>query len=354
MPYRKASYLSNLRRLLTDLVAVLLLLQAFPLVIHADPPRLSYRSLTLQNSEASIATSYAFSFTINSSDIVGSMDIQFCSNTPLEYDSCTTPVGMDDSNAQLSNQDGLTDFNVTSVASNEVILSRTPSLINAPLTQTFTLTNVVNPSSIGGYYARVSVFSSSNITGPAINYGGFAFAISSNVQISSYVPPYITFCVGISIPQYNCLSASGDYIDFGNLDPNTTAYAASQLLAATNASDGYIIQDNGTTMTSGNNIISAMTQDNTSRLGVSQFGVNLRANTTPPVGSDPEGPGTGQPTPAYDSPNTYQFLDNDTIASASNADDYRKYTVSYIVNVSSSQPPGVYVSTLTYVCTGSF
>jgi hypothetical protein len=107
-------------------------------------------------------------------------------------------------------------------------------------------------------------------------------------------------------------------------------------------------------MTSGNNFIPAMSSGDTSQAGTSQFGINLRSNSLPPVGSNPTGGGNGEPTAAYNTPNQFQFLDSDIIAESSGADYLREYTVSYIVNVSGSQAPGIYVSTLTYVCTGSF
>jgi hypothetical protein len=331
---------------------IILLTCLLPAQSFAD--ELINRSISLQNDTASVATNYTAMFTTNVSATVGSVEIEFCSNTPFENDSCTAPTGMDDSNAELTYQSGLSDFILNSVAPNEMILSRTPSFVNAPLTQTLTLSDIINPSAAGGYYARIYLYSSDDATGPVIDFGGLAFAISANILISSYVPPYLTFCAGITITGYNCTSANGSYINFGNLSPNFTSKGDSQLLVATNATNGYVIQDYGTTMTSGNNIITAMTNDDASKVGVSQFGINLRSNNIPAVGNDPSGSGNGQPTPAYNLPNQYQFVDNDTIANSPSADNYRKYTVSYVVNISSAQAPGIYANTLTYVCMGSF
>ena len=110
----------------------------------------------------------------------------------------------------------------------------------------------------------------------------------------------------------------------------------------------------GTTLTSGNNIINANSTLAPSKPGSQQFGINLRANSNPSVGADPIGPGLGQPIGSYNIPNYFLFNSQDVIAESSNPDNFRLYTVSYLVNVDSSQPPGIYVSTLTYVGSGTF
>ena len=334
---------------------VAILLPAVCLTLPADAAYgLSTRSLQLFSDAPGATTTYSLSFTITSVTNLGSLDILFCSNSPLQNDSCSLPAGLDISGAQLNSQTGVSDFTLYSAATNEVVLSRTPSVITPPLAVTLTFTNVINPSSSGPYYLRVSAFSSTNATGSALDFGGLAFAIANNLQISSVVPPYLTFCSGLVIPVFDCSSATGDYIDFGGLSPTRSSQADSQLLVATNAPNGYDIQVYGTTMTSGNDIIPALASSTVSHPGTPQFGINLRSNTVPLIGADPSGPGNGEPTVAYNSPDHYQYLSNDTIVSSVNADNYRKYTVSYIVNVNSGQAPGVYVSTLTYVAAGSF
>lgn len=354
MPRRGYDLIRLRHWVLASLCLFIVFMLAFWQMMPAAADGLDNRSLQLLSDAPGVTTTYTFSFTVSNISTIGSMDLLFCSNTPLQYDGCTTPAGFDVTNSQLSSQTGLTDFTSFVDASNELVLSRTPTFVTEPLTVTLTFTNVLNPSSIGPYYARVAVYSSDNATGSTVDFGGLAFAIASNLQISSIVPPYLTFCVGITIPSLDCTTASGDYIDFGNLSSAHSSQAASQMLAATNAANGYVIQVYGETMTSGNNIIPAMTNDATSRPGTSQFGIDLRANTVPAIGNDPTGPGNGQPTVAYDDPNHYQFVSNDTVVSASNPDNYREYTSSYVVNTSSGQAPGVYVSTLTYVCAGSF
>lgn len=126
------------------------------------------------------------------------------------------------------------------------------------------------------------------------------------------------------------------------------------MIAATNADFGLAIAAYGTTMTSGNNIIPALTTPTVSAPGNAQFGLNLRNNSDPDIGEDPSGGGVAMPTAAYNIPNRYVFNSGDIVATSPAVTDTRKFTSSYIVNVSSSQPPGVYTATLTYICTATF
>lgn len=82
--------------------------------------------------------------------------------------------------------------------------------------------------------------------------------------------------------------------------------------------------------------------------------MNLRANLSPAIGQDPVGPGSGVPAANYNQPNKFSFNPNDLIASSPFAEDYRRYTVSYVADISGAQPSGIYVSTLTYVAVGNF
>jgi hypothetical protein len=312
------------------------------------------RSVVLGNANPNFTTSYTFKFTIVNTDTIGSLSLNFCANDPIQGDPCDIPGGLDLSNATLTNQQGITDFTLFVESPTALILNRTPSLINSNTTLSFTLNNVVNPNAIGQFFVRLAAYSQQNSIGASIAYGGLAFAINSSVQISSVVPPYITLCTGITISNYNCNSAIGDYIDFGILSASHSSQGQSQILVATNSPTGYVMQVYGTTLTSGNNIINANSTLAPSKPGSQQFGINLRANSNPSVGADPIGPGLGQPIGSYNIPNYFLFNSQDVIAESSNPDNFRLYTVSYLVNVDSSQPPGIYVSTLTYVGSGTF
>lgn len=314
------------------------------------------RSLMLGNNLPSASAQYQLQFTVQASEMLGSIKLQFCANDPLFSDPCTTPVGMDVTGAVIASQNGATGFTVspTGTNANTLVISRAPASIASPVTLTYEFANIINPSSGGTYYGRLQTFPGSDTSAPENDHGGLAFSISNPVQISTTVPPYLLFCGGITIKGFDCGTASGNYVNFGNLTSAATSAAQTQLLAATNGQGGYQIQVYGSTMTSGNNVISPMTALDVSKPGTGQFGINLAANQTPQVGADVQGPGSATVASGYATPSWFQFSSGSAIAGVTTSDSYRQYTVSYIVNIPTGQTPGVYVATLTYVCLANF
>ncbi len=140
----------------------------------------------------------------------------------------------------------------------------------------------------------------------------------------------------------------------GELAPSRTATATSQFAAYTNDGSGYAVAMTGVTMTSGNNVIPPLASPQPSLRGVSQFGMNLRANSNPNVGLDPIGAGTGKAQAGYNIPNQFKFVPGDTIVISSLPTQSNIFTASYMVNVSAAQNPGVYSSTITYIATAQF
>jgi hypothetical protein len=260
---------------------------------------------------------------------------------------------MDISAANMSSQTPAIGFGVLSISGTDIILDRTASAVG-PMQLTFEFGNIKNPTSSGSYFGRVQTYASTDGTGGSNDYGGLAFDINSDVSITTTVPPYLYFCLGISVTGVNCATATGDYIDFGTFSPAVASVAQTQMVAGTNADTGYFIQVNGNTLTSGTNVIPNLVAADVSRPGTSQFGMNLVANSDPQVGQAPGGAGTGQPTNGYKVANSYKFVNGDTVALVNQPDEARRYTTSYVTNVNKNQAPGIYVTTLTYVATAGF
>lgn len=293
-----------------------------------------------------------FTYT-NTTTPVGSVTIEFCSNSPIINDVCDASPGLDLTNAVLSNQTGEVGFSVSSITSDMITLTRNPA-IPTGVASTYQFDNIINPTSPGTYYLRFQTFSSTDGSGATIEQGGDAIAILPTFNVTSEVPPYLTFCSGISVANLNCDDVSGDQINFGTFSASSTSTATSQFLAATNANNGYSVTLDGTTMTSGNNIIPSSTNPTASHTGTSQFGINLLANTKPLVGDDPAGGGVASVVSPYDNSNLYLFNDGDVVVSSSQPSDYKRFTISYIVNVSPDQSPGVYATTVSYICLANF
>lgn len=320
-------------------------------LLHVSAAQLPGRSLTVGNSKAVAITSHKFTFTMPSVQTVGSIKFEYCNN-PLESIACVTPTGINASAAILAVQTSMTGFSILSSASGNIALTRVAAA--SPIgSVSYTFTNVVNPSVAGAYFVRMNTYASTDTTGVANNFGSVVGNVVSGVSISTEVPPILNFCVGQAIPT-DCASSIGSFVQFGELSDQGTALGSSQMIAQTNADFGYVISMTGTTMTSGNNVIPALTIPTTSSIGVSQFGINLRNNTNPSVGSNVSGSGIGHPLSNYDQQNKFMFVNGDTIATSVNETDFNKYTVSYVTNVSSSQAPGVYNTTITYICVATF
>ncbi len=342
--------------LLTNGLPLLILLVVVSQYLFAPAygAKLGPRSLSLGDSGNSVSTNYTLNITIPSNTMIGSVKLRFCSNDPIPDNPCTIPGGLDVSQASITDQSGMIGFTKSPATdANTFVMTRPPAIATAGKAY-YSFSPIINPSSPGSYFIRIQTYASSDGTGPASDFGGVAFAITNNVSITATVPPYLLFCTAITISGQNCANASGDYIDFGNLSPTRTNSATSQLLAATNAALGYAVTVDGTTMSSGNNVITALASGDVSRPGTSQFGFNLRANVTPSGGNNVSGPGNSVAAANYNQPNNYRFAPGDTIISTTAPDDVRVFTSNYIVNVSAVQPAGIYVSTVSYICLANF
>lgn len=312
------------------------------------------RELKMSNASAGEIVEYTLSFDTRTITNIGSIRLQLCSNSPLYGDVCTAPIGSDFSSATVSAQSGLTGFSKSPLSTtNELILTR-PSTPASATTARYTIQTVKNPDNPGTYYGRIETFSSVDATGVPIDYGGLSYSINGGLNVTATVPPYLLFCTGTQIQPYDCSTAMGDYIDFGEFSPSITNTGQTKFLVGTNAEYGYTVRVTGTTLMSGVNVITPLVNPDSSRKGTSQFGLNLRANTTPPSGAEVQGPGSASVAPGYNTPNMYKFISGDVVASSTTTDAYRLYTANYVVNVDRNQAPGYYVSTLVYIALASF
>ncbi|MGH7196042.1 MAG: hypothetical protein ACREGA_04680 [Candidatus Saccharimonadales bacterium] len=324
---------------------------------HGITPEVGNRFDQLSNSAAGATATNLIGFTINETSApLGSIELQFCSNNPLPSTSCTSPNGLDASQAVLKNQTGNTGFIISPQSTaNEVILSHIPANPHphgAP--NTYQLNNVVNPAQAGSYYVRIYIYPTIDASGAPTEVGGLALAATGGLSVSAVVPPYLKFCAGVTIKNYDCATASNHLINFGNFSPSHASAASSQFVVATNAGNGYNITVSGPTLTSGNNIIPALKNPTPSASGNSQFGINLRANSFPAVGANPSSGGSGQVASNYNQPNFFSYKSGQVLVSSSGVSDNKVFTISYLANISHHNPLGVYATTLTYICLANF
>jgi hypothetical protein len=220
----------------------------------------------------------------------------------------------------------------------------------------YTFENIVNPTDESEAFSiRLRSHGSTDATGPQIDFGSVRGQVGEGVIIQTQVPPHLTFCVAQQVSD-NCAETNETYFtDMGNLDEGDTLMARSQMAVGTNASAGFVITVNGTSLTAGTNVIDPSESPTPNTPGKNQFGINLVENNELNLGSDPEGPWTNaQPSPNYSVPNQFTFNSGDVIASSPNVSLMRKFTVSYIVNASPSLRAGLYTTTINYIASGRF
>jgi len=332
---------------------VFILLQQTAIVVSAaDYPRPANRSLQLGTTEPGATTSYAFSWRYPSPTNIGSVRLEMCDTTDIDI-VCTNP-GTDMSAAVLSGQTGgVTGFNILSQSTNEIILSR-PSTGANTSQSTYVLDNVINPVGLPTtILVRISTYASSDASGTLNHLGSVINSTAQPINITTEVPPILFFCAALTIDEW-CQNINGNFIDYSDLSPSVEDAGVSQFGAATNAIGGYVVTINGNTLTAGNRTISALTTPSANTPGVAQFGLNLRANTSPANGQDSFGAGIGTVAPDYDTPDLFKFVNGDVVASAVTGTLFNTYTATYIVNVPSDQASGVYNTTIAYICTAAF
>jgi hypothetical protein len=361
------------RALSVAILVAVLALQSFPFTI-AYAAQITDRSLTLQaggtdgGSKPGGVVKHLFTFTLPSSSTVGSIQFKYCT---LAAGVCTTPTGLVTTAATLANETGATGFTMVNTTNGIPYLTRTASAASGIVS--YQLATITNPTTTNQtFYVRISTYASIDTSGGSTDAGTVAASTATQIVIDGTMPESLVFCtgatVGLTTGVPDCATATAGAISFNQLfSPTDTASTTSQMAASTNAGSGYVISVNGPTLTSGSNTISAMGTTAAGIRGISQFGLNLKANTvttsTPAVGTEiaSASNGTnyrGQATANYGTVDEFKFTTGDPVANSAfnsaGGTDAQIYTVSYIVNVPGSQPAGTYTTTLTYICTPTF
>ncbi len=314
------------------------------------------RSVNISSAVPSSTVNNLFTFVIPSVSAIGSLSFEYCDNSPLAGTACTAPAGFNALGASITGQTLNTGFSFdgANTTANRIVLTR-PSAPAIVGTSTYTFNGIVNPSSSNQtVFVRVASHASIDGTGARVDEGSVAFSTTQAAFIVGvFVPPYLSFCTGQTV-SIDCSSIAGALVSFGELSSSSATAVTTQMSAATNDFSGYNIFISGQTLTSGNNEISALSAQTASLIGTPQFGLNMRSNSSPSVGADPDGTGSGVPASNYNSQNQFRFVDGDLVAQSPVSSDFTRFTSSYLVNVPVGQAPGLYATTLTYMAVATF
>ena len=196
-------------------------------------------------------------------------------------------------------------------------------------------TQIVNPGALSSY--KISFAGTIGDTGSvAVGIGN-----DDQVSITATVDPILDFDV------------TDTTVALGTLSTSTVSSDTATMTASTNAGSGYSITVSGATLDTGSATIDAMAVAATSSVGSEQFGLNLKNNTTPNVGTEASG-GSGVASAGYNTADNFKFATGETVASTASTSTTTTYTMSYIANIGSNTDAGSYAATHTYIATGNF
>ena len=220
---------------------------------------------------------HLFTFSVPSGTNVGSVKFEYCT---IASGTCTAPTGLNVAGATLgANTGAISGLAMGTKTANSAILTRTAAAVT-PGSVTVRLDSVVNPSTLGTFFVRITTYSSTDATTGAVDAGTVTASTAQAIELSGTMPESLIFCTGATVSA-NCATTTPGTVTFNQLfSPTSTSYATSQMAASTNAGQGYVITVNGATLTSGANSIPAMAAAAAPTIGVSQFGMNLKANLT--------------------------------------------------------------------------
>ena len=365
------------------------------------------RSLTLQanglngGSKPGALVNHLFSFTVPTAGDIGSIKFEYCTTAAdVGAQTCQAPTAMNAAAATLTGATGIGGMSIDSATANSIVVTHdpTPITLGANTAATFQFSGVQNPQGKKAdnvtnepnytFFVRISTYASFDGTGSPIDKGTVTASTAAPIVLSGTMPESLVFCTGATVPFKldinldpttipDCANATPGNIIFDQLfDPITTAASSSQMAASTNASMGYVITVNGSTLMSGStNSVTAMAVAGVPVAGSSQFGLNLKANDTTyltnatgaeisPVSQDSTAVNLrGEAYTGYNTANNFKFVSGDVVADSGFtaggpgtriASDGQIYTVTYIANVPGSQPAGDYTTTLTYICTPTY
>lgn len=230
--------------------AVLMVFAVF-LPALASAAQISERSIAPSSASVDVEdATYQVKFT--SVAAAGAFVVDFCTESPILGQACTTPTGMDVSGAD-SVTAGFTD--VTGSANGSVVVAGT---IDASDEVTVDIDGIDNPSVSGTVYARIATFATdtaadsytSAAPGAVIDDGGVAFAITDTIGVTGAVLESLTFCVsGAEITAAACGNAnSNTNLALGEVVGSTRALQPGELHTgdlyaqlSTNAQSGAVV-----------------------------------------------------------------------------------------------------------------
>ncbi len=151
---------------------------------------------------------------------------------------------------------------------------------------------------------------------------------------------------------------TGTNLNLGILSRLSTATANATFYVRAWDSSGYIVQTVAPPPTNSSYTFATNSTPAANSVGSEQFGMNLRANTSPiTYGADPvqsTAYSYGVAFGNYATANQYAYNNGDTIAKATQSTSSTVYTISYVFNIGPATPGGIYTFNQNLVITGYY
>ena len=212
-----------------------------------------------------------------------------------------------------------------------LVLAQTPSSSNYSVQESSFQSGSDNNASSASYGARGSAGNLGVGIGESGSYQAYGGFITPDEEYVELVVPV-------------------QAVDMGVVDPGVPGTGSATFSARAYLNDNYVIISNREPPTNeSGDVIDPMTTATTVNTAIEQFGMNLVANTSPVVQGaipDPQPNGSfayGEAAPGYNTPDNYQYNAGDTIArSVTRGYGETDYTISYVLNVTTITPAGLY------------
>ncbi len=151
-------------------------------------------------------------------------------------------------------------------------------------------------------------------------------------------------------------------VSFGNFSTTVATTANSTFKVLNYTAHGYGVYTVGSPPNngSGGHTLTGLSSPTASQVGVEQYGINLKANTSPATfGADPlQVPSSsfsfGVASSGYGTANNYKYVAGEQIANAPKSSGETDYTISYIVNISTTTAGGKYTGNQSLVVVGTY
>jgi len=149
-------------------------------------------------------------------------------------------------------------------------------------------------------------------------------------------------------------------IDLGNVTTGSAGTGTGTFTVKAYLSDGYVVRNASPPPANGAYTMTGLASPTASSPGTQQFGINLVANTSPTTfGANPvQVPDStfsfGTAATGYGTTNNFKYVNGDVIAQSTKSSGETDFTVSYMMNISTTTPGGTYVMNHIMVATATY